>query len=245
MHTNLKLPRVTAHRGGAAHAPENTLTAICSAGAADANWIEIDVSLLGDGTAVVFHDERLNRCTNGDGLLREQTLNSIRQLDAGSWFHPRFAGERIPTLEDARELVQELDLNVNLEIKLHSPEQREPLTRQLESLCRQGLLRHERTLLSSFDLGTLRHLRTAGCTLPMAPLFGVLPEDWFEQVRDLDPVSINLDHTRVTGAQISEIVDHGLHVQLYTVNEPEAVAALRNNPRVGIITDDPIAFANW
>ncbi|MGB1109529.1 MAG: glycerophosphodiester phosphodiesterase family protein [Gammaproteobacteria bacterium] len=243
--TPIKLPRVTAHRGGAAHAPENTLTAICSAQAANASWIEMDVSLLGDGTPVIFHDESVNRCTNGTGLLREHTVTSIADLDAGSWFSPRFVGERIPTLRDASELIRDLDLFLNLEIKLHGEDQREPLANRLREMCGAGELDARRTLLSSFDLDALRFLRREGCHLSMAALFDELPEDWGERVEGISPVSINLDHDKATVAQIEAIIDQGYHVQLYTVNDPERVRHLRGNPSVGIITDDPMAFSGW
>ncbi|MEL6197918.1 MAG: glycerophosphodiester phosphodiesterase family protein, partial [Pseudomonadota bacterium] len=62
-------PRIVAHRGASAAAPENTLTALRRAAAMGAAWVEVDVSLLGDGTAVLHHDATLERCTDAEGAL--------------------------------------------------------------------------------------------------------------------------------------------------------------------------------
>ena len=66
---------------------------------------ELDVRRSRDGRLVCIHDDTLDRTTDGSGKVREQTLEELRQLDAGSWFDPAFAGERIPTLEEVFELV--------------------------------------------------------------------------------------------------------------------------------------------
>jgi len=99
-----KLPRRTeaiAHRGDSCCAPENTITAIDQAFAKGADHIEIDIRLSKDGQAVVMHDASLRRTTNGSGNVADRTVAELKTLDAGSWFHPRFAGEKIPTLTEA------------------------------------------------------------------------------------------------------------------------------------------------
>ncbi len=92
---------VIAHRGFSAVAPENTLAAFDAAVQAGADAIEFDVHAAGDGTPVVFHDAMLSRTTNGVGPIRRRTLEQLKKLDAGSWFAPEFAGERIPSLREA------------------------------------------------------------------------------------------------------------------------------------------------
>jgi glycerophosphoryl diester phosphodiesterase len=90
---------IVGHRGAAGCAPENTLAAFCEGLAQRADIIELDVQLSADGHVVAFHDDQLDRTTNGQGRVSEKTLAELKALDAGSWFDPRFAGEPIPTLE--------------------------------------------------------------------------------------------------------------------------------------------------
>ena len=108
-------PLVIAHRGDTAAAPENTLAAFAAAIDAGADGIELDVHPSRDGALVVHHDHYLDRTTNGAGLVSDHTLAELRALDAGAWFDGRFAGERIPTLEDVLSLAAG---RVRLEIEL-------------------------------------------------------------------------------------------------------------------------------
>ena len=93
-------PLVIAHRGASGSAPENTMAAFSLAVEQGAQVIELDVHMTADGYPVVIHDPTVARTTDGTGLVREKTLAELRRLDAGSWFETRFAGERVPTLEE-------------------------------------------------------------------------------------------------------------------------------------------------
>src|SRR5436309_263912 len=93
-------PFIVAHRGASALAPENTLAAFRRALEAGAPAVECDVHLTADGAPIVIHDARVDRTTNGTGEVASLTLAALRALDAGGWFDPRFAGERLPTLEE-------------------------------------------------------------------------------------------------------------------------------------------------
>jgi glycerophosphoryl diester phosphodiesterase len=91
---------VVAHRGASAARPENTMTAFEWAKAAGAGGIEFDVHATADGALVVHHDFALDRTTSGTGLVVERSLAYVRALDAGSWFDPAYAGERVPLLDE-------------------------------------------------------------------------------------------------------------------------------------------------
>jgi glycerophosphoryl diester phosphodiesterase len=97
-----------AHRGYSAAYPENTLVAVEAAFAAGADVVEIDLLKSSDGEVVIFHDDTLDRTTNGTGRVDAHTLAELETLDAGSWFAPEFAGEPIPTLVEALTLQQQL-----------------------------------------------------------------------------------------------------------------------------------------
>src|SRR3989338_4007474 len=115
--SKLIIPKVIGHRGAKAYAPENTLASIHAAADLGIEWVEIDVKLTKDGVPVIFHDEELNRCTNGSGLVAETDFKTIGELDAGLWFGDSFLGEKIPTLEEALNVIIDRGLGVNLEIK--------------------------------------------------------------------------------------------------------------------------------
>ncbi len=97
---------IVAHRGSSADRPENTLAAYRRAIEAGANAIEIDLRLTKDGHLVSLHDDTLDRTTEGEGPIESVTLAEVRKLDAGTWFDPRYKGERIPTFREILELAK-------------------------------------------------------------------------------------------------------------------------------------------
>lgn len=90
--------RVGGHRGAAGEAPENTFVGFARAFRAGVDYLELDVRLSADGVAVVVHDDELDRTSDGRGPVASMTAAALARLDAGRWFAPAFAGERIPTL---------------------------------------------------------------------------------------------------------------------------------------------------
>lgn len=112
---------VIAHRGASDRFPENTLIAFQEALEQGADGVECDVHLTADGEVVVIHDSTVDRTTDGSGVVAEMTLAQIEQLDAGSWKHGRFAGQRVPTLHQVAELVRDR-AQLFIELRGHSPE---------------------------------------------------------------------------------------------------------------------------
>ncbi|MDB5097777.1 MAG: glycerophosphoryl diester phosphodiesterase [Cyanobacteria bacterium RYN_339] len=93
-------PLIMGHRGAMGTAPENTMASFKQAVALGVEAVELDVHLSKDGRLVVIHDESVDRTTDGTGEVADLTLAELKALDAGSWFDAKFAGERIPTLEE-------------------------------------------------------------------------------------------------------------------------------------------------
>ena len=112
-----QLPRIMGHRGAAGVAPENTLVGLRTAAELGVRWVEFDVMLSGDGVPVLFHDDSLKRTTGCDALMADTPLASLSKLEAGAWFASKFAGEPIPTLEDALSFLLESGISPNVEIK--------------------------------------------------------------------------------------------------------------------------------
>jgi glycerophosphoryl diester phosphodiesterase len=88
------------HRGAKGHAPENTLTSFNLAFELGVNAVETDVHLSKDGEVVLIHDHTVDRTTDGRGFVKDMTLRELKQLDAGNWYDPKFAGQQIPTLSE-------------------------------------------------------------------------------------------------------------------------------------------------
>ena len=170
----LARPLVIGHRGHSAAAPENTMVAFEAAVAAGADMIELDVTLSRDGRLAVIHDETLDRTTDGAGPVSARSLAELRALDAGAWFGPAFAGQRLPLLEEVLEAFGSRVL-VNVEIKpeaarVPSPE---PAARMVAAMVRDMGLR-QRVMVSSFDHAILRQARRADADLHLGVLSNTL-----------------------------------------------------------------------
>jgi len=116
--------RVVAHRGLLQHAPENTLGNFRACLELNLGF-EFDVLRTRDGELVCIHDDSVDRTTDGQGKVAELTLEEIRQLDAGGWFDARFAGQRVPTIDEVLALVAEYrdrDVLVAVDIKAEQVE---------------------------------------------------------------------------------------------------------------------------
>lgn len=118
-------PLIVAHRGLLRHAPENTLANF--RGCLELRLgFEFDVQRTKDGHLVCIHDETINRTTDGSGKVLELTLAEIRKLDAGSWFDPKFAGEKVPTVEEVLQLAAEYrkhNILIAVDLKAENVEQ--------------------------------------------------------------------------------------------------------------------------
>lgn len=99
-------PLIVAHRGLLLHAPENTIANFRACLELRLGF-EFDVQRTKDGQLVCIHDDTVERTTNGEGQVSGLTLDQIKALDAGNWFDPKFAGERVPTIEEVMSLLTE------------------------------------------------------------------------------------------------------------------------------------------
>ncbi len=233
------LTSVVGHRGAAAHAPENTLASLRRAHELGADWVEFDVKLTRDGVPILMHDAKLKRTTNGSGLVATLDYASIAQLDAGAWFPGSFAGEQVPTLEAAIDLLLELGVAANVEIKPCPGREVETGQVVAEALTRLWPEDGPPLLVSSFARSSLRAARAAAPDLPLGLLTELLPDDWPEALRDLDCTTLHLWHTPLRLEKLRTVIDHGVPVLLYTVNDPRRAADLLANGAAGIITDVP------
>ena len=113
----MAFPRIFAHRGASSLAPENTIASFAKAAEVGARWFEFDVDIIGDGSLIVIHDDKLQRTTTGKGGYYNLSFSDIRKLDAGKWFSNTYRFERIPEVADVISFANSANMGMNLEIK--------------------------------------------------------------------------------------------------------------------------------
>lgn len=235
---SLKIPSVIGHRGAAAYAPENTLDSIRTAADMGAKWVELDVKLTKDFVPIIFHDDDLDRTTNGHGPVANTNFEDIQDLEAGSWFSESFAGIKIPTLEEAIDVILHHNLGVNLEIK-PCPGREKDTAEAMLDLLSQIWDDADRLLISSFSFVSLE------TALDMAPEWarGVLfesdlPENWKDLAQYLEATTINIDGRTVKRETVEEIIDLEKRVLAYTINDVHLARRLRSWGVDSFFTDD-------
>ena len=221
-----RLPRVVGHRGAAASAPENTLAGLRRAHQLGVGWVEFDVKLSGDGVPILMHDAMLERTTDGQGAVANTAYAAIRALDAGAWFGPEFAGERVPSFDEAVDLLLSHGLMANVEIKACAGRERETGSAVARRLAERWPQDRPPLLLSSFAEAALDAAREAVPALPRGLLVGKVPPDWRARVEGLGCVSLHCSHRELDAATVSRVRDGGYPLLVYTVNEAERAAEL-------------------
>lgn len=237
--TGVSLPRVMGHRGAAATAPENTLAGIRRAADCGVSWVEFDVKLTADQIPVLMHDDSLKRTTGQDLLAAEVTFEEMKGFDAGSWFGPEFAGERVPSLAETLALLLKLGMLPNIEIKPSPGEEATTVTRTLEVLERVWPAGRPAPLMSSFSRISLETLRNQAPDLPRGYLVEELPEHWATTAKELGCVTIHHYAKVVTAVQVAETKAAGYGLAVYTVNDPEQARKLLDWGIDCLITDAP------
>jgi glycerophosphoryl diester phosphodiesterase len=238
----LQLPPVIGHRGAAARAPENTLAGLRYAKQLGCDWVEFDVRLTADGALVLCHDARLDRTTDGSGLISALSLAAVQDCDAGCRFDTAFAGERVPTLEEALSLAAELDLGSNIEIK--SDPGRENATAAAVAATIER--RRERTpalLVSSFLPSAIAALCQLAPQIPRGLLFRLVPRGWNTLASRFGCTMIGAEHRRLRPRRVAEIRDAGYQLAAYTVNDAVRARLLYDWGVTSVFSDAPDIMA--
>ena len=227
---------VIAHRGASGTRPENTLAAFRQAEALGAPMVELDVQLTRDREVVVIHDWTLTRTTNGRGRVASRTLAEIQRLDAGSWFDPHYAGERIPTL---REVLDAIRASVNVELKALGSDGLE--ARAYDAVAAANAT--ERVVFSSFHAESLVRLRRYAPDATIAVLW--TRKRLAAALRLAGRVGATALHIRkeaTVAAEVRAAVAEGLEVRAWTVNDPADFTHLQSFGVSGVFTDFPERF---
>lgn len=216
------------HRGASGYEPENTLISFEKAINMGCPWIELDVYSVA-GELLVFHDDSVERTTNGKGDVMDSTLTYLRGLDAGK-------NQQIPTLGEVVALV---DKRCAINIELKGPDTAEPVSAYLGALCTNDCTngwQEDLFLLSSFNH---RELAKADIRFRRGALFHKRVPDYFQRTDKLKAYSINLSIKLVEQGLIDAAHDHGLKVLVYTVNKTNDIKRMVDMGVDGVFCDYP------
>ncbi len=242
---------IVAHRGASADAPENTLAAIREGWRQGADAVEFDVWLTADHRVVLMHDEKLERTTGAPGLVTTSTWAQLRELDAGSWKGPQWAGEPIPLLEQALKTIPE-GKRAFVEIK-HGPE----IVPHIAPLIQASGKAPRQIVFISFDRNVCEALKRE------LPAHEVLRLSGFKQDEANGSYSPTIDsligQAKAAGLEgldlswrgphdaesVQRIKDAGLFFAVWTVNTPEDAQSMAALGAQSITTDHPGNAREW
>lgn len=225
-----------AHRGASEYAPENTLAAFYKAIEMGANGLETDLRITKDGVIFLFHDDELNRTTNGSGSPSEYTWNEIKQLDAGAWFETKYEGERLVTFEEFLHIYGRKNLYFAIELKDPHLEQ------QVLEKVNQYAVR-DRVTLTSFTFDNLVAVREWDTDIKIGYLVPTIDKETIKKLLDiggeqicpaaklLKPEDVRLAkesglEVRAWGVSTEKLMHHALScgVDGMTINFPDKLA---------------------
>lgn len=236
---------IIAHRGASGHAPEHTFAAYDRAVAMGADYLEQDLQMTSDGALVVLHDETLDRTTDGSGRVDAHTLSEVQALDAGAWFGPAFAGQRVPSLE---EVLARYGHGQRYYIETKAPG--DGMEEQLvELLGRRGLIEPAaaawQVLVQSFSAASLRLVHELEPRLPLIQLVGERAPETLDDLAAVREYAAGIGPARglLDAAVVARAHAHGLAVHPYTATTREDHESLVALGVDGAFSNFPDRFA--
>lgn len=219
-------PKLSAHRGGKAYAPENTMAAFEKALEMGADLIEIDLHLSSDGHVVVIHDTKVDRTTDGKGRVADKSLAELRALDAGSWCDPKYAGEKIPTFEEVVAWAKgRIGLNIELKYGPHPFWYPEMAEKVVNILREYDVL--DEVFVHSFNHTAVRVVKDLEPRLLTAINFHCLVVNPIGLARESGADILNMHRNYLTPELVDFIHSNGFGTQCFTNNKTEAINLVR------------------
>lgn len=228
--------QVLAHRGASGYAPENTMSAFRLAIEQRADWLELDVQQTKDGHLVVFHDLRMERTTNGLGALRDLTLEQVQALDAGAWYGPQFAGERVPTFEEVVALARDHGIRIFPEVK--DPRFYPGIEERVAAVI-SAYEYESNTIVQSFDMASLERLRQINPRLRLAALYTSVNPLRTEPPAGVSVVGPPWEMVSADPAIVRDAHANGWQVVVWSVDSAAEIRPLLEARVDGIITSRP------
>ena len=232
-----------AHRGGGLLAPEESLEAYRNAVAAGADMLEMDLHASRDGVLVLHHDATVDRITDGTGAIKEMSFEDLRKLDAGFSFSPdnglsypyRGKGVQVASF---REVLQEFPTAIfSAEIKQSDP----PIVDAVLAILKETGMEN-RVILVSFVDAVMREIReknpslVTGASLGEMMVFTTLSA---EKAKNYEPPCPIFQLSGINAEQLALAHSLDMAVQIWTVNEAEAMRRWLDLGVDAVMTDDP------
>lgn len=227
--------QITAHRGYPAVAPENTIYAFEEAVGIGADYIELDVQLTADGQLVVFHDNTIDRTTDGKGELSKYTYEELQEFSAGSWFSKdgMFDDAKIVLFSDVLECVGN-DILLNIEIKNHGDIVR-TAEKTVEVIEEYGIERS--CYVTSFSYKALKTVKKLNPKIKTGLIANIATSTSFSQLKYIDAVSLN--YIFINQSVVNMAHQNGKRVFVWTVDNRSDIQHMIAMGVDNIITNRP------
>ncbi|PLT35684.1 glycerophosphodiester phosphodiesterase [Bacillus sp. V5-8f] len=236
------------HRGASGYAPEHTILSYEMGEKMHGDYIEVDLQMTKDGKLIAMHDEKLDRTTNGTGLVKDYTLEQIKQLDAGTWFNekypqyakPEYVGVQVPTLE---EVFKKFGKNKSYYIETKSPEVYPGMEEELLRLVNKYDINKRALLVQSFSDESLLKMNSLDPSIKLIQLLSYksnasITEEDIAKIKQY-AVGVGPNYTYLNPEYVQKVVNSGLDIHPYTVNDKETMQKLIDWGVTGMFTNFP------
>jgi glycerophosphoryl diester phosphodiesterase len=223
--------QVTAHRGHARAAPENTLSAVRKAIDSKADYAEVDVQRTADGVVVLLHDRDLKRVAGKPWRLDKLKYKKVRQLDVGSWFGQAFKRERVPTLAEVIDLSRGR-IKLNIELKFFGPDRR--LARDVALLLAKKGFESD-CIVTSFNYDALEEVKRLNRRVRTGLIVA-------HAIGDVSRLKVEVLSVRADGLSDQMLLTahrSGQEVHVWTVNDAGEMGKFIKRGVDNIMTSDP------
>ncbi|MFY0779509.1 glycerophosphodiester phosphodiesterase [Peribacillus simplex] len=245
-----------AHRGASGHAPEHTIPAYQLGEQMEGDYIEIDLQMTKDGRLIAMHDEKVDRTTNGTGLVKDLTLAEVKKLDAGTWFNEKYPqlakkkyeGLMVPTLE---EVFKKFGRQANYYIETKSPDVYPGMEEELLKVLKDYKMvdskgRTKNVLIQSFSKESLMKVHEMNQKLPLVQLFSyknqaTISDEELESIKEY-AIGVGPNFSKVDGQYVKMVRNHDLQFHPYTVNERADMKKALEWGATGLFTNYPDVF---
>ncbi|WP_028517922.1 glycerophosphodiester phosphodiesterase family protein [Ruminococcus flavefaciens] len=231
----LNRTQVSAHRGFSRIAPENTIPAFQAAVDCGADYIELDVQLTADDQLVVFHDDRIDRTTDGKGMLKNYTYEQLQQFSAGSWFSKdgEFDDVKIPLLTEVLDLVSD-DIMLNIEIK-RSGDPKKTAEHVVRLIEEYGIVNS--CYITSFSYPALKKVKQLNSKIKTGFIANLSTATSYSRLPYIDAVSMN--YLFVNQSVVNSAHHNGKRIFVWTVDRQKDVQQMMALGVDNIITNRP------
>ncbi|WIG30043.1 glycerophosphodiester phosphodiesterase [Bacillus toyonensis] len=236
-----------AHRGASAYAPEHTIAAYKLGQQLKGDYIEIDLQMTKDGHLLAMHDETVNRTTNGKGLVKEHTLEEMKQLNVGSFFNEKYPNLAKKEFENAKvpklkEIIEMFGHNANYYIETKSPDEYPGMEEKLLEIIKYYQI-SDKVIIQSFSEESLQKIHSLHANIPLVQLLSYqksvqLNELEIEKYKTYC-IGLGMNYKYIDSAYVKKIKKHGLEVHPFTVDNEKDMKKLLSWGVDGMFTNYP------